>query len=127
MSGMQILANVAGLGFIGWVVWYFWLWKPKGFSAEIKEDGGSQEAEITVKGGYQPSVIIAKAGKPLRLKVTRREPSTCGEEMVLSDFGKRVHLPQGETITVDLLPEKAGEFTFNCPMGMYRGRLVVEA
>ncbi len=29
-------------------------------------------------------------------------------------------------MAVELLPEKQGEYTFNCEMGMLRGKLVVE-
>ena len=124
MNPVTALVNAAGVGIIFWTGWYFWFWKPKGLV--VKGGSAIQEVDITVKGGYQPSLITIEAGKPLRLKVTRREPSTCGEEMVLLDFGKRIHLPEGETVMVDLLPEKPGEFDFHCPMNMYRGKLIVQ-
>jgi plastocyanin domain-containing protein len=29
-------------------------------------------------------------------------------------------------VSVELMPKEAGEFDFACPMGMFRGRLIVE-
>ena len=30
------------------------------------------------------------------------------------------------TVAVELMPKEPGEFAFGCPMGMFRGRLIVE-
>jgi plastocyanin domain-containing protein len=46
--------------------------------------------------------------------------------VVFSDFQKSVDLPIGETVPVELMPKEPGEFAFSCPMGMFRGRLIVE-
>lgn len=85
-----------------------------------------QEVDVTVKGGYQPAAIIVKAGEPVRLNFTRREASTCGEEVVLSGFGKRAHLPENQTVAVEVTPEKPGEYEFTCGMNMYRGKLIAQ-
>ena len=88
--------------------------------------GGVQEIDVTVKGGYQPATIVAKAGQLVRLNFTRRESTPCGEEVVLPHFGKRAHLPQDKTILIEVKPEKPGEYEFTCGMNMYRGKLIVE-
>jgi plastocyanin domain-containing protein len=125
MSAAQLVVTAAGLMFVAWVVWYFWLWK--GETVEARGGGrGAQEVDVTVKGGYQPSSIIVAAGRPVRLNFTRREASTCGEEVVLPSFGKRAHLPQDETVTVEVLPAEPGEYEFTCGMNMYRGKLIAE-
>jgi plastocyanin domain-containing protein len=125
MSATQIIVTVAGLGIIGWIVWYFWLWKGESVAARAGA-GGLQEVDVTVKGGYQPATVVVKAGRPLRLNFTRREATPCGEEVVLPAFGKRAHLPQGRTVAVEITPERPGEYEFTCGMNMYRGKLVVE-
>ena len=125
MSTPAIIVNAVGLAIIGWIVWYFWLWKRESVTAQTSE-GGMQEIDVTVKGGYQPAEIIVKAGQPVRLNFTRREASTCGEEVVLSDFGKRAHLPENQTVAVEVTPEKAGEYEFTCGMNMYRGKLIAQ-
>jgi plastocyanin domain-containing protein len=125
MNTTEIIVTLAGLALIGWIVWYFWLWKGESVAA-LAGAGGAQEIEVTVKGGYQPASIIAKAGRPLRLNFTRRESSLCGEEVVLPEFGKRAHLPENKTVALEILPQKPGEYEFTCGMNMYRGKLIVE-
>ena len=123
MNTTQIIVTLVGFGIIGWIVWYFWLWKNESVTAQTKA-GGLQEIDVTVKGGYQPAIIIAKAGQLLRLNFTRRESTLCGEEVVLPDFGKRAHLPENKTVPIDVTPEKPGEYEFTCGMNMYRGKLI---
>jgi plastocyanin domain-containing protein len=123
MSIVQILVTVAGLSVIGWIVWYFWLWKGETVSAAATAHG-KQEVDVTVKGGYQPAAIQVKAGQPVRLNFTRREASTCGEEVVFPDFGKRAHLPENQTVSLEVVPDQPGEYEFTCGMNMYRGKLV---
>ncbi len=125
MNTAMIIINVVGLAIIGWIVWYFWLWKRESFTAQTSA-AGMQEVDVTVKGGYQPAAIIVKAGEPVRLNFTRREASTCGEEVVLSSFGKRAHLPENQTVAIEVTPEKPGEYEFTCGMNMYRGKLIVQ-
>jgi plastocyanin domain-containing protein len=126
MNTTNVIVNVAGLSIIAWIVWYFWLWKGEAVSARTQETG-VQEIDVTVKGGYQPASIIVRAGQPVRLNFTRREASTCGEEIVIPAFGKRAYLPQDETVPVEIVPEKAGEYEFTCGMNMMHGKLIVRA
>ena len=125
MNMTNIIVTLIGLGVIGWIVWYFWLWKGESVAAGAGA-GGVQEVDVTVKGGYQPASIVVKAGRPLRLNFTRRESTPCGEEVVLPEFGKRAHLPQDKTVLVEITPNKPGEYEFTCGMNMYKGRLIVE-
>jgi plastocyanin domain-containing protein len=120
----QIIVTLAGLGLIAWIIWYFWLWKGESVAAQVSA-GGGQVVDVTVKGGYQPASIIAKAGQPLRLNFTRRESTPCGEEVVLPEFGKRAHLPENRTVPIEIVPEKPGEYEFTCGMNMYRGKIFV--
>jgi plastocyanin domain-containing protein len=125
MNTTEIVVTLGGLALIGWIVWYFWLWKGESVAA-LASAGGTQEIEVTVRGGYQPSAITAKAGQPLRLNFTRKESSLCGEEVVLPEFGKRAHLPENKTVALEIVPQKPGEYEFTCGMNMYRGKLIVE-
>lgn len=124
MSAAEISVNVAGLAIIAWIVWYFWLWKPETVRAQATA-GDLQVVDITVKGGYQPAAVVVSMGKPVRLNVTRREATTCGEELLFPAFGKRVYLPENQTIPVELVPQEPGEYEFTCGMNMYRGKLIV--
>jgi plastocyanin domain-containing protein len=125
MNMIQILVTLGGLSLIGWIVWYFWLWKGEAVAAAVTGHG-QQTVDVTVKGGYQPAAIHVRAGVPVRLNFTRRESSPCGEEVVLPEFGKRVHLPENQTISLEIVPEQPGEYAFICGMNMYRGKLVAQ-
>lgn len=114
-----------GLAIIGGIAWFFWGRRKNGLHAAVASSG-YQEAMIVVKGGYTPDVIVIQHGKPVRFKFRREESAACSEMVILSDFGKSAKLPTGETVAVEFVPEKEGEYEFTCQMGMLRGKLVVE-
>lgn len=125
MSPDKIAVTLGGLLAIATIVWYFWLVKKPGVKAALSSSG-YQEAMVLVKGGYTPDVIIVERGKPVRLNFVRSESSSCSEKVVFPDFHKSAQLPEGETVAVELMPDKVGEFGFQCEMGMLRGKLIVE-
>ena len=120
----KLIVTAAGIFTIAWIIWFFLFSKKEAFKASVSS--GVQEVMIKVKGGYDPDLIVAKAGKPLRLRFTREEESSCTEMVVFGAFNKSAKLPPYEEVTVELLPEKPGEYEFSCQMGMIRGKLVVE-
>ena len=124
MTTTNIVVTLVGFGIIGWIVWYFWLWKGESVSA-AGVAGGLQVVDVTVKGGYQPASIVAQAGRTLRLNFTRREATPCGEEVVFPEFGRRAHLPEGDSVSVEVTPTEPGVYEFTCGMNMYKGKIVV--
>ncbi len=80
---------------------------------------------VRVKGGYRPSVLHGRVGEPLRIVFSREETASCSEHVVFPAFGKSAMLPPFEDVTLELVPERAGEYEFTCQLGMLRGRLVV--
>ena len=125
MTLTNIFVLFGGLVLIGGIAWFFWGPRKSGQRAALTTSG-YQEAMILVKGGYTPDVIVVQHGKPVRLNFRREETATCSEMVIFSDFGKSAQLPTGETVPVEFLPEKAGEYGFSCQMGMFRGKLIVE-
>jgi len=125
MSGTNILAIVIGLALMGGIAWFFWGPRKSGARAAVTSSG-YQEAMILVKGGYTPDVIVVQHGKPVRFNFRREETVTCSEMVIFNDFAKSAHLPTGETVPVEFLPEQPGEYEFTCQMGMLRGKLIVE-
>jgi plastocyanin domain-containing protein len=124
MSATQIIVNLLGLIIIAWVVWYFWLYRKEG--VQVAETAGVQEAVIRVKGGYDPDVIVVKRGLPVRLHFNRQESAMCSEMVVFDQIDQSAKLPEGETVTIEFTPEKRGEISFQCQMGMLRGKVIVQ-
>lgn len=125
MSSSQIAVVLAGLSLTILIAWYFWF-APKAKTRIAVSDSGAQDVAITVKGGYTPDVIVVQKGRPVRLTFTRQESSACSEQVLFPDFNKSSPLPEGEPTTIEFTPEKAGEYGFQCQMGMLRGKLIVE-
>jgi len=125
MTWDRILVNLIGLGLIGFIVWFFWLVRTKGVRAAVTS-GGYQEQMILVKGGYTPDVIVVERGKPVRLNFVRQESASCSEMVMLPAFNKSANLPEGQTVAVEFLPKDAGEYEFQCQMGMLRGKIIAE-
>ncbi len=84
---------------------------------------GHQVVEVAVQGGYQPALIRALAGLPLRLVFHRQDDDACSERVVFSAprIDRRL-TPTGST-TIDLPAHPPGEIRFTCGMGRYRGQI----
>ena len=125
MTPDKIIVTLGGLAAIAFIVWFFWLVKKQGVKASLSSSG-YQEVMVLVKGGYTPDVIVVERGRPVRLNFVRTESAACSEMVLFPDFNKSAKLPEGETVAVELMPDTAGEFEFQCQMGMLRGKLIVE-
>ncbi len=125
MTPDKVLVTLGGLAAIAFIVWFFWLVRKPGVKAGLSSSG-YQEAMVLVKGGYTPDVIVVERGRPVRLNFVRTESAACSEMVLFPDFNKSAKLPEGETVSIELLPDKAGEYEFQCQMGMLRGKLIVE-
>ena len=121
----QILVTIFGILLIILVNWYFFFSKRKTTQATV-EPGGVQEVKVIVKGGYTPDVIVVKRGIPVRINFYRDETAECSDTIVFGDFNIRKPLPAFKTTPLEFTPEKSGEYTFTCGMGMMRGKLIVE-
>jgi plastocyanin domain-containing protein len=125
MTPDRWMVTIAGLALVTLIIWFFWLKRSTGFRAS-QTSSGFQEAMILVKGGYTPDTIIVRSGRPVRLNFRREETASCSNNVIFADFQKSAELPTGQTVAVEFLPKEPGEFGFACPMGMFRGRLIVE-
>ncbi len=123
--GLKAGVAAAGMGLMGLELWWFLLSKNKAHAAALVSDG-VQAIDIIVDGGYSPDQIVVQAGQPVRLNFLRKDPSSCLEQIILPDFNKAVDLPLNQETAVEILPEKAGSYTFHCGMNMFRGTLTAE-
>ena len=81
---------------------------------------GKQIIEIDAKGGYSPSITIAKANIPTIIKVKTQGTFDCSSALVIQSIGYRANLPpSGETL-IEVPPQEAGSTLRGmCAMGMY--------
>ena len=114
----KIIVIIAGTAGIAFTYWFFLMKKEK----EIKV---YDSVDITVDGGYSPEVISIPQGKLTKLNFIRKDPSSCLEEVVLGDFKIRKTLPLNQKVTVEIKPEKKGEFDYACGMNMFHGKIIV--
>jgi len=120
----MLLVNIAGLLLIGFIIWWFWLYRPAtGISA-----APGQVIEIRVKNGiYEPALIEAVAGKGISLKFLREDEAACAGQVLFPELGVQKELPLGKPVVIRLVPDRPGDFSFQCQMGMYRGILRVKS
>lgn len=115
-----MLINIAGIFLIIFIVWWFWIKKPKPVKAL------SDEINILVKNGvYSPARIEVKVGQNVKLTFLREDPSPCAEKVIFDKMNITLDLPVNKKVSLSLTPEQAGEYSFACQMKMYTGALVV--
>jgi plastocyanin domain-containing protein len=124
MTIAQIIVLLAAVALSVLVVWFFFFSEKK--ETRLAASDGVQEANIVVKGGYTPDVLVVKAGQPVRLNFNRQETASCSEMVLFPDFNQSAKLPTGETVSLEFTPEQPGEYDFQCQMGMLHGKLIVE-
>lgn len=118
MSPDKLLVTI--LGFLGIVFTYWFFLMKKEKEVEVRES-----VDIVVEGGYSPSVVSIPKGKTTKLNFIRKDPTDCLEEVVLADFRIRKHLPLNQKVTVEITPQKEGEYGYACGMNMFHGKIIV--
>ena len=115
----KIIIAIFSIGGIAFTYWFFLMKKDEVVSVKNSID-------ITVEGGYSPSTISIPKGKTTKINFIRKDTSTCLEEVILSDFKIRKFLPLNKKVTIEVTPQKTGEFKFSCGMNMFHGKIIVE-
>lgn len=118
MSTDKIIVTTFGLIGIAFTYWFFLMKKEK--TVEVAD-----EVDITVEGGYSPEVISIPKGKTTKINFIRKDPASCLEEVVLGDFKIRKHLPLNERVSIEIKPERTGEYGYSCGMNMFHGKILV--
>lgn len=113
-----IVLVVAVLGIAG--VYWFFLGKR---SKAVRVAG---DIEIVVDGGYTPDSIEIPAGKTTTINFFRKDPSSCLEDVIISEFKIKRALPLNERVGIQITPTVPGTFRFTCGMGMYHGTIIVK-
>jgi plastocyanin domain-containing protein len=84
---------------------------------------GALAMSITEEG-FVPSRILAKAGQPLVLAITRKTEKTCATEILFHGQEGKTDLPLNKTVQVTYTPKSSGPVKFGCAMGMMIGGVI---
>lgn len=85
----------------------------------------SGSVNITVDGGYSPDTISIPQGKTMTVNFFRKDPSSCLEDVIISDFKVKKYLPLDQKVSIEITPKNKGEFAFTCGMNMFHGKIIV--
>lgn len=90
----------------------------------VTMDGNTQVVKMAINGGYQPSHVTFRAGKPVRWEIDGTKAGGCTGSLISRQLGIQKFLQPGVN-TIDLPPQQPGEIAFSCSMGMIRGSFTV--
>ncbi len=96
-----------------------------GSPAAAPSEAGRRVAVLIESAGYTPATVDAAPGEALTLVFERHDDRNCGEVVAFPATGKRVEVPVGTPVAVDVVAPASGQLAFTCGMGMYEGAVVV--
>ena len=99
-------------------------------TVSVKNSGSSttgevQKATLSMNNWVYEIDKPLKAGVPVELEVDLSTVSGCMRSVVISEFGVRKYVTEGDNI-ITFTPDKSGTFNIACSMNMGRGTFVVE-
>lgn len=77
--------------------------------------------------GYNPEVVHAKAGTPVRLRLVTKDVHSCSRAFVIPSLGVQKILKATGEVMIDIPAQKSGaKIPFSCSMGMYGGTIIFD-
>lgn len=91
------------------------------------EEGGLQTATLVLRRGvYEPNLVEARAGIPLRLRVRTEDRGGCATRLLAPDLGVDLPLVPGGTAEVTVPAPPRGRWLLTCEAKMVKGVVAVE-
>lgn len=86
-----------------------------------KIENGVQIVNMSAEGrGYSPNVLYIQKGIPVKWVIDGKQITSCNNEIVIPSLKVRKKLKAGENIA-EFTPDKTGDLSFSCWMGMIPG------
>jgi uncharacterized protein len=100
---------------------------PEAFEPDEYADDDSVITIHVKNGGYDPSLLRAPAGVPLRLRLVSKDVYSCSLAFVIPSLRYEKFLETTGEAWVDIPAQKQGtRMPFSCSMGMYTGVIVFD-
>jgi plastocyanin domain-containing protein len=76
--------------------------------------------------GFEPHEVTVNKGSATTLVFTRTTDDTCAKEVVFPELHLTKELPLKQAVAVDVPAGDARTLAFQCGMGMFRGKVVIQ-
>jgi hypothetical protein len=88
-------------------------------------DAGVRQRITVSERGFDPARVTLQAGTTARLTFVRTTDATCATEVAIPSLNIKRALPLNQPVDIEFTPERPGDVTFGCGMGMFSGTLVI--
>ncbi len=96
---------------------------PPGATVAIK---GTQIPIKVSAEGFAPSEVKVEKGKETTLVFTRTSDKTCATEVEFPELKLKKDLPLNQPVAIVVPTGEARSLTFQCGMGMYKSKVVIQ-
>ncbi|MBA3271592.1 MAG: cupredoxin domain-containing protein [Acidobacteria bacterium] len=98
-----------------------------GMSTAAPPSSSIQTANVRVTdAAFDPAILTLRMGVPARITFTRISDKTCATDVVFPAYGINRALPLNQNVVIEFTPQKSGDATFACGMGMLKGTIIVQ-
>jgi plastocyanin domain-containing protein len=95
--------------------------------ADPPKAGGVTSIAIAVGAdGFAPSEVKLEKGEDATLVFTRTSDKTCAKEVEFPELKLKKDLPLNQPVAVIVPSGEARTITFQCGMGMYKSKVIVQ-
>lgn len=122
MTTLDAVVTVVALAVLAWELWYF-RGRPGGGAADAPR-ASTQEYRIVLQGGFRPNLVIAEAGRQVRLEIFRCEVDPETEQLEFDTLKVTKTLPEFAQTLVEFIPGEPGDYRFRC--GTCEGYVVAQ-
>jgi sulfite exporter TauE/SafE len=94
----------------------------------VSAAGNYQVINMTVnENGWNPDKLVLKKGIPVRWNIYVEKLTSCLSGIRVPKYGlSKDFTNEGETVTLEFIPNEEGTVLFTCPMGMISGNFIVK-